>query len=72
MKYEKTALKMSSNFMTFFFHCLAAQNAHFKQKLEFERISVSPFYNLLGQMPLVKKFLYSFLGGSDLKPHLLT
>ena len=37
----------------FFSTSLAAQKAHFGQKLEFNRLSVTPLYNLLGWQPNV-------------------
>ena len=49
-KHEKTALKRCSEFTTNLFSVctgLAAQEAHFRQKYQFNRLSVSPLYNLL-------------------------
>ena len=43
-----TALKSCSQPAIFFITGLTAQKAHFRQKYEYYRLSVSPLYNLLG------------------------
>jgi hypothetical protein len=47
LKKQLTKVAHNSQPAIFFIAGLAAQKAHFRQKYEFYRLSVSPFYNLL-------------------------
>ena len=47
MKKQPSKVAHNSQPAVFFINCLAAQKAHFGQKLEFYGLSVPPLYNLL-------------------------
>jgi hypothetical protein len=48
MKKQPSKVAHNSQPAIFFITGLAAQKAHFRQKYEFYRLSVSPLFNLLG------------------------
>jgi hypothetical protein len=60
MKKQPSKVAHNSQPAIFFVTGLAAQKAHFRQKYEFYRLSVSPLYNLLGVKWCISISIFKF------------